>query len=69
MDKKITFEELPQKASEIFAFEHYKVLKEGYEVVESDGNSIYKVFPNGDRKFVKNVKTYKITNKNIKLKW
>jgi len=69
MNEKITFEELPQKASEIFAFEHYKVLKEGYEVMDSDGNAIYKIFPNGNKEFVKSVKSYKVTNKKIKLKW
>ena len=69
MNEKITFEELPYRVRDIFAFEHYQVLKEGYEVIDSDGNSIYRVFPNGNKEFIKNVKSYKVHNKNIKLKW
>jgi len=69
MNEKITFEELPYKAKDIFAFEHYKVLEEGYEVIDSNGNYIYKLFPNGEKEIIKSVKSYKVTNKNIKLRW
>jgi len=69
MNEKITFDELPQRASEIFTIEYHQVLKEGYEVMDSDGDAIYKIFPNGEKEFVKSVKSYKVTSKKIKLKW
>ena len=49
--------ELPALAGSIFVAERKKVLAAGLSVLESDHGALYEVFPNGVRKFVKNIES------------
>jgi hypothetical protein len=49
-------EELPAKASDVFAAARARALAAGHSVVESRNKFIYEVFPDGQKKVLKQIK-------------
>ena len=60
-------EKIPQNAKSVFALASFKALENDLNIMEVDGNSLYEIDSNGNKTFIKKIKSYKIEEKSFTL--